>query len=343
MIRTAFASVLALCVAETARAQATYPTFSADITLELATDATVRADDPAAELTDTTLTAEAALVLKILEGTSLNATLVFEPVADPDGDRVFGDHGLYVEEFNLQQEIAGTTLTVGKFNPAFGVAWDAAPGVYGNAFAEDYEITEKLGIGLALPFKALGGEHEVSVAAFFADTTFLSDSIIHRRGRTRRQDGGVSNTGAPSSFTFSLTGKIGSTGYNLGLQSQAAGTGDAHAQTGAVFGLTHGLKLGEAEVELLAEAVYFPQFDGGSESALYWTAGAAAPVGPVTLSAVYGLRDVEASGTDHLATVSAEIELRDGLTASLGYAFIREDGGTSHTIGARLTYEIGMP
>ncbi len=332
-----------LCIGTNAIAQESYPRISGEFAIEIENDYTFSATDNAAELNDLFATVEGALALEFTAQTSLNATLVFEPVQDAVDDRVFEDHGLYAEELFLQHDFDMAALKVGKFNPAFGAAWDIAPGIYGTDFAEDYEIAERIGAGVAIPFDAFEGAHELSMATFFADTTFLSESAFENRGRTTRGAGGVSNTESPESFAVSLAGTFGATGYNAGVQYQTRGEGDAFDQSGFVLGVTHALAFGDdTAVELLAEAAYFPHFDGAEERAFYTSLGAAAPIGPITVSAVYGLRDVENADTDHLATTSAEMEIFDGLSAGLGYRFGREDGETAHTFGALLVYEFGI-
>lgn len=337
------AGLAAIVMGTGASAEDGFPKFTADFSVELESDYTFSSTDPAAELIDTYATIGAGLSLEFETGTSLNASLVFEPVLDPVDDRFFEDHGLYVEELFLQQEVEGVVFKLGKFNPLFGAAWDLAPGIYGSGFAEDYELTERIGGEIALPFDAMGAEHELTVAVFAADTTALSESVFQDRGLTRSGSGGVSNTRSPESFAFSLAGAFGDTGYNLGLQYQSKGTGDTHDQSGVVFGLTQAVPIGDdAAMELLAEAAYFPHFDGAEESALIGTIGAAAPIGPVTLSGVYAVRDVEAADTDHLATTTVDFEIYDGVSAGIGYRFGREGGESSHTVGFLIGYEFGV-
>lgn len=211
--------------------------------------------------------------------------------------------------------------------------------LYGADFAEDYEITERLGVGLAIPLATAQGEHELSFAIFNADRTFLSESLGENRGRTKLSDGGVSNTGNPESISVSMSGVIGDMSYNLGAQYQAAGRGDAEDQTGVVAGISHGFPAGSLPLTALAELAYFNAFDGTNNSASYATVGVEAPVGPVTFSAVYGMRDVEALSTDHLATIAGEMEVAEGLFASLAYRYGDEGGDETHTIGALVAYE----
>lgn len=325
-------------LAGTALAEEGSGPFSAEFTVELQSDFTVDSSDPTAEINNTFATIEGGLSFAFSDRTSVNATLLFEQVIDPTSDSFLEDHGFYAEEIFLSHDFGPAQVVLGKFNPAFGSAWDLAPGIYGVDFAEDYEIAEKLGAAVIIPFAAGGGEHELSFAVFQADRTILSDSIGTERGQNSLPAGGVSNTSNPESVALSLSGSFGATGYNFGIQHQAKGRGDAADQTGAVFGLTHTVETGSFPLELLAELAWFDEFDGSRNSATYATLGLAAPVGPVTVSAVYSLRDIQTQPTDHLATVSAEMELFENFTAAVGYRYGDESGEDSHTIGTLFAY-----
>jgi hypothetical protein len=337
-IPVALAACAALC-ATAAQSQDASSPFSAEFSVELQSDFTVDSSAPGGEINNTFATIEGALSFAFTSRTSINSTLVLEQITAPTSDSVLEDHGLYAEELYFAHDFGASQIVLGKFNPAFGIAWDAAPGIYGVDFAEDYEITERIGAGLVIPFTAGQGEHELSLAIFNADRSILSESLGENRGRTNQSDGGVSNTSGLESFAISLSGTFGATGYNLGLQSQARGVGDAEDQTGIVGGLSHEFATGSLPVTLLAELAYFNHFDGTADSATIATFAAEAPVGPVTLSAVYALRDVETLPQDHLATLSGEIEIADGLSAALAYRYGDEGGDETHTVGALLAYE----
>lgn len=313
--------------------------FSAEFEIEIANDYTFDSDDPAAELNDTYVTIGAGLSFALAESTSINAGLVFEPILDPADDRFFEDHGLYVEELFLSHDFGGAEVVLGKFNPAFGAAWDLAPGIYGADFAEDYQITEKIGVGINIPITAHGGEHTLSFAMFNADRSLLSNSLGRERGQTNLAAGGVSNTRSPESYSVTLSGNFGATGYNFGVQHQEGGQGDVADQTGVVLGLTHSFETGSVPWEVLAEIAWFDKFDGTRNSARYYTLGASVPVGRVTLSGTYSVRDIDTAPTDRLATVAAEMDLAEGLSGALAYRWGREGGVDSNTIGTLLVYE----
>ena len=307
--------------------------FSAEFVIEIENDYTFDSSNPDNELNDTFATIEGALSFSLGPDTAINATLLIEPVLDATGDRFFEDHGLYAEELFLSHEYRGVEFVLGKFNPAFGMAWDVAPGIFGVDFAEDYELTERLGASATAPL--FGDSHFVTVSVFQADRTILSDSIGEERGQLSLPSGGPSNTTGLESIAVSFHGEFGDTAYNVGFQKQEAGLGDASDQLGYVVGVTHTINT----VELLGEIAFFDDFDGSASSAFYTTLGIAVPVGPVTLSGVYAHRDIDGAPTDDLFTVSAEMELAQGLTGAIGYRWADEGGDENQTFGTLLVYE----
>ena len=191
------AVIVAALLPAAAWADTLYPNLEIGGVVEIQNDHVVEADDPAPGVegdgNDLFATIEPSIALQFSERFSLNTDLVIEPVRDrtADDDRFFEDHGLYAETLFLELTGQGWSLVAGKFNPAFGVAWDAAPGIYGTDFAEDYELTEKIGFGGALDVFGEGdGAHRVDAAVFFADTSPLSRSAFTDRGRTRKSSGG---------------------------------------------------------------------------------------------------------------------------------------------------------
>ena len=153
-------------------------TLSGEISIEVQNDYTYESDDPAAELNDLYTTIEPSFSLYLGSGLSIESGLVLEPVKDAVDDRAFEDEGLYVETLFLQYEGDGWAVFGGKFNPGFGIAWDATPGIWGTDFAEDYEMTERVGFGGSVDLVAgSAGTHTLSASTFFADTSFLSGSL----------------------------------------------------------------------------------------------------------------------------------------------------------------------
>lgn len=168
-----------------------YPLIEGSFVFELESDG-IFSDDGDDEFIDTFNTTEVALDVRFNSIFSLHTDLVLEPVDDPlSGPRAIGediffeDHGLFFETLHLQADFEHFSLYGGKINPSFGTAWDVTPGIYGVDFAEDYEITERIGFGGSYTLNAEdAGEHTLNVATFFADTSGLSRSFGTNRGRT---------------------------------------------------------------------------------------------------------------------------------------------------------------
>ena len=123
-------------------------------------------------------------------------------------DKFFEDHKLFINKLILSYSTdSGITLYGGKFNPSVGLDYHIFPGIWGYQKAEEYAIVERLGYGIALKqnFEDLG-THKLDVSTFFKDTTSLSNSVITDRGKTKKSDGGVSNTQDFSSYAISLEG-----------------------------------------------------------------------------------------------------------------------------------------
>jgi hypothetical protein len=316
-----------------------------EIEVEVQNDYTFDADDPDAELNDLFAVIEGAFTLNLTDFFSISTALVVEPVRDPGPgeDRVFEDHGLYAETLSVAVTIDRLTAFAGKINPSFGIAWDAAPGIYGADFAEDYELTERIGGGVEIDLGFGAGEHVLTANAFFADTTFLSRSVFTDRGRTRLSDGGPNNTESLESFSLTLDGSdlpsLPGVAYHIGLRRQARGVGNPSSETGIVAGIVKEFELADDQViEMIAEAAYFGNFDADANDRFYATLGGAYIRGPWNAAISYTLRDISGGGAgtnfaDHLLQVSAGREVAYGVTLDVGYKYAREGDVDSHTVG----------
>lgn len=229
-------SVLAMySVPARAEEEISYPTLRGEIPIEIQNDWSYHSDDKDSDVNNLNMTIEPYFILSATKQLALEAGFVFEEVQDhdPNDDVIFDNHGGYVEQLKVTYTGENFGFQAGKFNPGFGVAWDMAPGIYGTDFAEDtYETAEKIGGGAYYTFAGdKTGDHTLSASTYFNDISFLSDSTITRRGRTREADGGVGNTGDFSSYVVSLDGAnvagVENLGYHLGYRHQAAGDADA--------------------------------------------------------------------------------------------------------------------
>jgi hypothetical protein len=300
---------------------------------------------------------------------SLNSLVKMEQVRTVTESSAFRSEGAYVEQLYGVFKFNPVEVYGGKIHPRFAMGWDKTPGLYGTDFDEDYELTEKIGVGGAVTANFLG-THKLSVESFFNDTTFLSNSLFSRPsindddmlrpGHARRTDGGAGNTGDFNNFDVVLEGSdlphLKGLSYNLGWSRQKRGNGDEHNENAYVAGLAW-------EVPVSSRMTVVPMFEYahisnqggadvtadyitfglGAELGLGWSASAHATIRPV---------DDHASGddvTDHLIGFSVGYDLGsrlkkfapllDGLGVEAGYKHERVAGENLNTIGAVVTYE----
>ncbi len=348
------AASLCLIAAGHAAAQesgsATTPRLDADVLIEIQNDGAFASENDANERNDLFTTTEPFLSFKATEHFKIESGLVLEPVrgADPGEDRFFEDHGLYAEELYAAYETERFGIKAGKYNPSFGTAWDAAPGIYGVDFAEDYELTERLGAAASYTLDAgEAGAHTVTVNSFFADTTFLSKSAFTSRGELDKADGGPSNTEDPASFSLTLDGGGMAdvpVDYHVGARFQEGGPGTARDETGLVAGVSGNSAIIPGHLlQPLVEVAYFDDFAGTRQERTYLTAGTALIRGPWNVSASYTGRFIDANGgagdsDDTLAQLSAGYSFDNGLTLDAGYRFEESADTNTHILGALLTY-----
>ena len=179
--------------------------YPAELAIELENDWTFDSDDDAAELNDLYPTLTLGTAIEFTPELSVNLEATLEPVEDATDDRAFEDLGAYVNILTVNYDTDMFGVYAGKFTPNFGIAWDAAPGIFGADLNEDLELAEMLGLGGYVNFNA-AGTHTISTSVFFQDTTFLSDSLGKSRGPRDEDDGGPANTESLSSFAVALDG-----------------------------------------------------------------------------------------------------------------------------------------
>ncbi|HBH26074.1 MAG TPA: hypothetical protein DDX54_01540 [Rhodospirillaceae bacterium] len=326
------------------------PWLSVEGYAEIENDWAYDSDDADAEHNDLYATVEVAPTLAFAAGWSLSGTFVFEPVQDfnPGEDGFFDNEGLYMEELFLAYGADTWGVRAGKINPAFGALWDA-DGIWVGDFAEDYELTEKIGAGAHY---TLAGAHTLSAAAFFADTSTLSDSAFTRRGQVRQADGGASNTGDPSSFVVSLTGAkmeaLPGLSYGLYVRHLAQGDADVGPEFDEEQGLAANLGYAWAATErlglsVMGEVAHLDHFGGGADDHTYagavvmatWDARWSLALGHTT-------RWVDRAGggddDDHLTQASVGYAWPCGLYTHAGWRGAREGGVDTHSLGGVFGY-----
>lgn len=304
------------------------------------------------EHSHTFLRTEVAPTLAFNDHWFVDGVLVLEPL-DREGltrrRRTFDREGVFAEELklNYQQVIADNTLQIfiGKFNPAFGTAWDAR-GIWGEDFAEDYEITEKLGVGGAFTLQTASlGSHTVSASSFFSDTSALSQSVISTRGRTNKRDGGAANTEDLSSYAIALDGEQlgGITGLNYHLAYRSLKRGDANIgaddESGYAATINYARKLNpRTEINLLLERVEINNFDSAAQDRTYNTSSLITTIDDkwnITLSHTQRVIDADGAAEvhDHIFQLSGGYDFANGLTLDIGWRQSDEESLGQNTFG----------
>lgn len=323
-----------------------------DVLFEQQNDLGIAADDPDAEVNTSFIKVETAITFEFIDGLALESMFVLEPVLDPapGENSVVEDEGLFAEELKLVASIDAFTFVAGKYNAAFGIAWDAGVGIWGNEWGEEYELAEQVGIAGGYTFSAGENEHTVTVNAFFADTTELSNSIITKRGQADLSDGGAGNTEDLSSFSATLDGSIGDIGYSIGARSRSAGDADIGIDDETGFSLAATYEWGQSEKithAILAEVASFNSFDAGGDDVLYITTGLQSTFSNgwnVAIAVVARNTDYAAGGRDedYLYQATAGYEFERGFIADFGVRH-EEVGGEAVThIGLKFAKEFSL-
>ena len=165
-----------------------FPTLSADFLAELQYENAVGPSSAKPQSDYLFTTIEGGLSLGLSERLSVDSVVLIEIFDDPPPGQnsVFEDHALFAEELMVTYHGDSWSAFAGKFNTAFGTAWDLGPGIWGVDFPEDYEVAEKIGFGGSKTFEsATGGAHTVYGSLYRADRSVLSESLVGNRGRVR--------------------------------------------------------------------------------------------------------------------------------------------------------------
>ncbi len=274
-------------------------------------------------------TVELGLRARLSPAWSLETDLVLEPVRDPEPgeSRVFEDHGLVAESLVLRWQRKGARLRGGKLTPRFGIAWERAPGIYGADFAEDYELSERIGFegGIALGLGTFG-EHAFTASVFAPDAGFAS--------------------GAPSTFALAVDGS--GFPWARGLSTHVAflqrASGHGSPETGLALGISLERELPRGFwIEPLVELVTLESTATGSVR--YATFATELRRGGVSLAASFSSRDrdeADARSSERLGQLSLGYELDSGLGFALAFRRAREDGRLSNGVGFQLSYRFGF-
>lgn len=334
-----------------------YPHIGGEVVMELQNEYTVDSDDPATdEHNNMFFRTEVAPTLAINENFHIDGVAVLENIQDrdPNDNNYFDNEGIFIEEIKLNYENGAWAAWAGKFNPAFGIAWDFGRGIWGEDFAEDYEITEKLGVGGSYTYGNESiGAHTLAANTFFADTTFLSGSVITKRDQLDKKDGGVSNTEDFSSFVVSLEGEdlagVENLYYKLGYRNQAEGDASVgDHETGYVATIGHAVSLSDrVGVDGLVEYVDISNFENSTSDNRYFTTSLITTIDEQwNVTASYTDRDIRTPGAadvdDYLLQVSGGYDFGQGTTAEIGWRSSEEGGVDSDVVGGLIRHSFAF-
>lgn len=317
--------------------------FSGSLSLEWQTDMTTRADTATDERTDMNGTAELEAKLTLPAWLSLNGVAVLETVRDPapGNDRYFDDEGLYMEALYLAWERGSYGLKAGKFGQNFGIAWDAAPGIWGTDLAEDYEIAEQMGIGGQVQYSPYPEiNFAFSLSTFFADTTILAQSTFAGRGTKSISDGGPGNTEGFDSFAAAFDGDFAGVKLHVGLLNRAGDDIGGSSEQGLAIGATGSFTQGEVSVTPLVEVATLKDKGGvrGADTD-YLTTAVELGWKKTTLALALTRRQAGVVD-DSQIQVSLGYSLPYGIGFNVGYRRLDTGGASSDTFGILFDYGI---
>ncbi len=308
--------------------------FTYELELEVGVDSVVHSDNPAAELTDIYAKGDLAVEFALGQRVTAFAGLTFESVIDPVADRTFEDIGLYVGELGLSVDLGVGSLSFGKISPAFGTAWDTAPGFYGTTYAEDYELAEMIGVMGSVEV----GPGTLTASLFYADDTALSDSWGTKRGRNTTAAGGAGNTGKLNNVALQYDAEFGGTTLHIGARALSKGVGDTDDERGVSIGFSHAIN---DSVSVMGEVAKFTGFGGSSDDALFTTLGLSVGQGPITYNATIARRDIDSTGIDTMFGLGVDYEMKNGATLTGGVNFAKEGGVKSRSLGVAVVIPFG--
>jgi hypothetical protein len=192
---------------------------------------------------------EIAAGLHLAPNFSIQAVLALEPIGEGDalggfpqgGTTGFRRQSAFLEALYAEWKPEdGLTLQGGRFVAPFARGHHDFPGILTRIRAHEVSaITDSLGVGGTYTFLSdpTLGEHDISVAAFTLDRTFLSSTWMTRRSccderyerfnRNTRAQGGPANTGQLDSAALALDGDgfawAPGLSYHLGVVTRGQG------------------------------------------------------------------------------------------------------------------------
>ncbi|MBE7638684.1 hypothetical protein GUA87_17645 [Sneathiella sp. P13V-1] len=275
-------------------------------------------------------------------------------------DRFFEDTPLFIRELTINYDHEYFGVYAGKFDPVVSFDKHAMPGIYGYQVVDEYDVREKIGFGGYGRYDAGNfGTHRLDISTFFADTTFMSNSVLYQRGDVDKEDGSVSNTENFSSFAISLGGSDFHSdssvvpeglSYRVGFAHQAKGEGDEKDENRYTVSGQYEHSFNDSwRGRLLGEVVHIDHLNGEApHDRTYYTAGAELGYNQWVLGSTYTYvhndnpdePDEDQDGEFFQASLAYTFDI--GITLGAGYRFQEEEGERNHRIGAMVGYTLAF-
>ncbi len=261
--------------------------------------------------------------------------------------------GLAIDQLKGQFENEDARFFFGKFNPSFGTAFrkEKRIGVFVIDFTKDYEMRGKIGAGVT----ALLEKSELTLNAFFNDTTALSNSAIERRGSEKRSDGLAGNTSSPSSYSVAIEGQdffgVNDLFYNFGYRNlEVDDVPGRDNEVGMVGGFEYLIPLGfKTSLIPFVEVASFENFSGiKGRNATYTTVALIGKYSSWTTSIARVTRSIKQKdiatadnlgrANDHQLQYSIGYKFRNNIAIDFSRADIKEDGHNATLFGVLTSY-----
>lgn len=118
--------------------------------------------------------------------------------------RTFENLGINLSELSLKYSKDNSSLIAGKFTTNFGTAWRWNKGIFVHSVAQNYALTEKLGLTAITKYGDLKktGIYNFSLSLFTNDRKNLDNSLLHRKHSDTKSEAIAGDTRSLSSFTL---------------------------------------------------------------------------------------------------------------------------------------------
>jgi len=266
-----------------------YPQIAGEADIRLFSQSVTAASDRRQRGTNIFSRGEISTGLFLTPEWSVQSTIHIEPIGEvePNGGTTgFRYQAAYIEQLRLDwRPTDRLTLYGGKFSAPFGRGHHDFPGLLLDVRAHEiYLIRESVGVGGTATYvsDARFGEHDISLAVFGYDTSFLSETAFTRKSccdgdferfsRNSRRQGGPGNTGQMDNIALAFDGDnmpfLPNTSYHVALLSRGAGVDGTKRETGFAAGLRHEIRwTPETRTLLFGEFVQFRGAGGNPREA----------------------------------------------------------------------------